>query len=1331
MVYEVRLKLGTDEEGVLWPRRPQVGASGLLGHLRNLPLRSTKEDEAARFRCVAFSATGDVFAGVDEKGRVFAFFPTRNRYALVCHLGTPVVACAFSPQQRAELLVTCEDGSVRCVNVATKALVSTLRGHRQVPSCVSFQRPGQLALTSSRDAVILWDSADWTRFRTLNAGPGVEAAQFVGHGELVAVCFCDDSILMWELSSLALQYQFRLPDYEHPPGLKRFCVSDSCRAVIASGQSPFIYVWEFESQTLIRIIELPATVRRVVQHAFVPCTSTIISVLGDDGQLNFLNVSTPQPKVSLQIAHRAKAMTAFAMDAAGKYLVAATSDGCILLYDLDIARETASMVQGVRQRADIDEHYLPTRSSIASAPLMDALFGTAAKRPVVPPTPMPPTPTTPTTPPTPMPPAPPVAPVGGLSFADKKDVALQKRRLAQLLRSYELFPERYRMLAWRYLLELPDNADAFGALLAKGVHPAFLRLERQYPIQNQRLFRRLQRLLSAVAFWCPALGEVDYLPGLVFPFVKVCDNNDVMAFEVVATLLLHWGRDFLVRYPYPPLHVLRVLEKELERRDPQLFLHFVAHGVPAETFAWSLVASAFSQVLSRRDWLCLWDNLVTAFETPGKLWAAVLAFLQLSRGALLELATAAAIGAFFTQQHALDMRQLVDWMEQMEVPLPAPEDPPLVPLPKGSYPPFRHYPTFVVDYQIQERNRIARDEEELAAKQALLAKLQAQSAALDEAHQAWMAQKQHWLQGEQQRRLEAIEREKQRVVEMKLLHAQTRDRRLQQIIAMEQHAKEALEQTSQLVAAEHERYRTELELSAQKQAARARHLADDEEVAALEAAARARVDRLAQERLVEERLQQMRVDFVAQCRQQELADQRVFDAWQAQDREAAAEATAQLQRRQEAARQAQEDALAGEWRQKMQLHQIERERTLQALAQARDDRRRQPPPQSPRSSHKGSAGNRQASAGDRLVSSASTDEPPEADLWRASATSWDDALGIPQSSDRSASLASVPAPRPTSRSSPPPTTSPPPQDVDTSRQPHPAPSMATAPVDSHRQPSPVPLMDPPPQIIESHRRASPAPSESATTPVVDRPSQPTLSLSAPQPALASVPPSASVDAPSIKTKPVANALRSDVPSVSSVLPPAPVAIAPVATAPAEAAREAVRELLGQGPAPATSPQSSVSSTHERMLLRRALALVSSDEESDGGGLFAPPPLPNHRLSALEHELELEFSALGSDADSLDQRPLSDLERDLEGMFSDDDEDSSASLSQLEALLRPSPTSSAPTPMPPTPMDVGVVAVGDAADLVAKPTAPYERDDNHERLMARAKALLREHQYRTA
>lgn len=79
-----------------------------------------------------------------------------------------------------------------------------------------------------------------------------------------------------------------------------------------------------------------------------------------------------------------------------------------------------------------------------------------------------------------------------------------------LLHRFGEFPEKYRLLIWRFLLRLPENNGAFRALVAKGVHPAFRDLHKRYPINDTRLFRRLRRIVSALAFWSP--GERFPLP---------------------------------------------------------------------------------------------------------------------------------------------------------------------------------------------------------------------------------------------------------------------------------------------------------------------------------------------------------------------------------------------------------------------------------------------------------------------------------------------------------------------------------------------------------------------------------------------------------------------------------------------------------------------------------------------------------------------------------------------------------------------------------------------------------------------------------------------------
>lgn len=52
-----------------------------------------------------------------------------------------------------------------------------------------------------------------------------------------------------------------------------------------------------------------------------------------------------------------------------------------------------------------------------------------------------------------------------------------------------------------------------------------------------RLFCLLHRVLSALAHWAAIFGEVEYLPLVAFPFVKLFQNNPMLCFEVVATVI--------------------------------------------------------------------------------------------------------------------------------------------------------------------------------------------------------------------------------------------------------------------------------------------------------------------------------------------------------------------------------------------------------------------------------------------------------------------------------------------------------------------------------------------------------------------------------------------------------------------------------------------------------------------------------------------------------------------------------------------------------------------------------------------------------------------------
>jgi hypothetical protein len=55
------------------------------------------------------------------------------------------------------------------------------------------------------------------------------------------------------------------------------------------------------------------------------------------------------------------------------------------------------------------------------------------------------------------------------------------------------------------------------------------------------MFCKLEHILSAMAWWCPIFGEVDYLPQLVFPFSILFVGDDLSCFETGVCFVMNWA----------------------------------------------------------------------------------------------------------------------------------------------------------------------------------------------------------------------------------------------------------------------------------------------------------------------------------------------------------------------------------------------------------------------------------------------------------------------------------------------------------------------------------------------------------------------------------------------------------------------------------------------------------------------------------------------------------------------------------------------------------------------------------------------------------------------
>lgn len=174
--------------------------------------------------------------------------------------------------------------------------------------------------------------------------------------------------------------------------------------------------------------------------------------------------------------------------------------------------------------------------------------------------------------------------------------SLNMTRLKGILKGYMEYPSKYRMFIWRNILKLPENHAAFGALVDKGTHPAYDNLHEKYPIKSRKLLRVLQRVLSALAHWSPIFGETDYLAMLAFPFIKLFQNNQLVCFEIIASVLTNWGQHWFEYFPNPPVNMLGIVENVLAFHDKELLGHLIKHGCTSQTYAWPLLETLFSEV---------------------------------------------------------------------------------------------------------------------------------------------------------------------------------------------------------------------------------------------------------------------------------------------------------------------------------------------------------------------------------------------------------------------------------------------------------------------------------------------------------------------------------------------------------------------------------------------------------------------------------------------------------------------------------------------------------------------------------------------------------------
>lgn len=248
---------------------------------------------------------------------------------------------------------------------------------------------------------------------------------------------------------------------------------------------------------------------------------------------------------------------------------------------------------------------------------------------------------------------------------------LSPSRLKTILAEYGEYPTKYRRIIWKTILQLPDNTKAFTELLKKGTHPSCQSLDESIPLRDVTTLRNLKKILSCLAHWCRVFSQypspnsnqmnrTSFLPAFVFPFVKLFENNSIVAFETVATVLFNQCQLWFEFSPLEPINYLGMIENVLTHFEPALMQFYKAKSVTVTTYAWKTLTTAFTEVLDDRQWYQLWDNIIS--NPSYFLLFAIVAYNIVQKPVIMRLASQRAIAKFFDEQNNIDMKLLIKKM---------------------------------------------------------------------------------------------------------------------------------------------------------------------------------------------------------------------------------------------------------------------------------------------------------------------------------------------------------------------------------------------------------------------------------------------------------------------------------------------------------------------------------------------------------------------------------------------------------------------------------------------------------------------------------------------
>lgn len=639
--------------------------------------------------CTAFFPTrlGDLITS-DSRGNITQFFLRQNRYSQ--HIRN-VLPCSLVCQVNDEHVFLIKGREIGLYNLNGKK-VSEFKQHCSVVKGFDFCYEKKVFLTYSAECAVVWDLDSCKVLRNLRSkGISYRQVIFANEGNSILTCFDDGKFYQWRVSDNALEKQFE--------GTQIQKVTIQEFGIFGARDNAEIFFWDSTGKLKFLIKAISGVSRILDLKSF----QSELFVLGDTGRLYIINTLLWRIEFELQIG--IFSITNFEISLPRLYII--TNNGILHIYDYQVLSENSKKKNSEKLKKGLEdtlifsyleisevqsgENHEPAESLPSLNSKEEILF--TKLNPLV-------------SSPSPLPSFSQSSPCQHDLFQSLFNFAkltphksqINHCGLKKILQVKFEYPEKFRPLIWRFLLQLPSNTDNFAGLYSRGTHPDLASFFQNFKKKiSQNEFSRTERVASALCYWSPLLSKVEYIGEIVNPFIKIYPGDDISCFEAVMALVIHWMQHWFECFPSPPVVLIESIANVIRFHDISLY-KALNNSMGAQEAIWKVLKTLMLNAINQRNWMQLMDFLFTDWQEPEKIMFFVANFFLTHAAPLKKLNTHLEMLNFLTSKRKINVERYMTEVEKLYLNAGAAVISFNIKLPicQGQYPLFTGYPRFKV-----------------------------------------------------------------------------------------------------------------------------------------------------------------------------------------------------------------------------------------------------------------------------------------------------------------------------------------------------------------------------------------------------------------------------------------------------------------------------------------------------------------------------------------------------------------------------------------------------------------------------------------------------------